>query len=239
VALKLDFEKAFDKVDHSFILAVLQEKGFGPLWCKWIKQLLKSATSSVLLNGIPGSPFHCKGGVRQGDPLSPLLFVLAANVFQSLVNDAMNHGLLRRPIPLQSSPWLPILQYADDTLIILQADEQQLTHLQYILPNFGNVSGLRVNYSKSNLISINVSPDKIGILTTALQYQEGSLPFTYLGLPLSTTKPTKYFFLPLIQTVLRRLPSCTMYLNFGSKLRMVNSILSSLPMFFLRSLKVY
>jgi hypothetical protein len=168
-----------------------------------------------------------------------LLFVLAADVLQSLVNDAMNHGLLSRPIPLQSSPWFPILQYADDTLIILQADEQQLSHLQTILQDFGNVSGLRVNYSKSNLIPINITPDRVAAFTSALQCQEGSLPFTYLGLPLSTTKPRKEFFLPLIQTVQRRLPSCTMYLNYGSKLRMVNSVLSSLPMFFLCSLKVY
>jgi hypothetical protein len=123
-----------------------------------------------------------------------LLFVLAADVLQSLINDAMNHGLLTRPIPLQSSPWFPILQYADDTLIILQADEQQLTHLQSILQDFGNVSGLRVNYSKSNLIPINVTPYRVATFTAALQCQEGTLPFTYLGLPLSTIKPRKEFF---------------------------------------------
>jgi retron-type reverse transcriptase len=77
-ALKLDFEKYFDKVDHSFILDILQPKGFGPLWCKWIKKLLASATSSVLLNEIPRSTFLCKKGVGHEDPLSPLLFVLAA-----------------------------------------------------------------------------------------------------------------------------------------------------------------
>jgi hypothetical protein len=53
VAFKIDFEKAFDKVNHSFILAVLEAKGFGPVWCSWIKQIMASATSSVLLNGIP------------------------------------------------------------------------------------------------------------------------------------------------------------------------------------------
>jgi hypothetical protein len=51
VALKLDFEKAFDKVDHSFIMEVLQANGFGPKWCIWIQQLLESATSLVLING--------------------------------------------------------------------------------------------------------------------------------------------------------------------------------------------
>jgi hypothetical protein len=62
VAFKIDFEKAFDKVNHSFILAVLEAKGFGSVWCSWIKQLLTSATSSVLLNGIPGSFFIVKEG---------------------------------------------------------------------------------------------------------------------------------------------------------------------------------
>jgi hypothetical protein len=60
VALKIDFEKAFDKVNQSFILPVLEAKGFGPVWCSWIKQILASATSTVLLNDIPGSFFQCK-----------------------------------------------------------------------------------------------------------------------------------------------------------------------------------
>jgi hypothetical protein len=143
-------------VDHSFILVVLHAKGFGPTWCNWIKLLLQSATSSVLLNGIIGFTFHCKRGVRKGDPLSPLLFVLVVDVLQSLVNEAMNNGLLTRPLLLQCSPSLHVLQYADDTLIILQADVQQLRHLQKLLQDFGDISGLRVNYSKSNIIPINI-----------------------------------------------------------------------------------
>jgi hypothetical protein len=93
-----------------------------------------------------------------------------------------------------NAPWFPILQYADDTLIILQADEQHLTHLQRILQDFGNVFGLRVNYAKSNLIPINVAPEKVATFTVALQCQVGSFPFTYLGLPLSTTKSGKNSF---------------------------------------------
>jgi hypothetical protein len=62
------------------ITQVLKHKGFGPKWTSWVQNILHSGTSSVLLNGVPVKTFHCKRGVRQGDPLSPLLFVLAADL---------------------------------------------------------------------------------------------------------------------------------------------------------------
>jgi hypothetical protein len=69
--LKLDFEKTVDKMKHNAILQVLQHKGFSDKWVSWIKSILDSGTSSVLLIGVLGKVFHCKRGVRQGDPLSP------------------------------------------------------------------------------------------------------------------------------------------------------------------------
>jgi hypothetical protein len=98
IILKLDFEKAFDKVEHEVIIQVMKHMGFPIRWITWIKNIMGSGTSVVILNGVPGKVFHCKRDVRQGDPLSPLLFVLAAELLQLIVNHAKNIGLLQLPI---------------------------------------------------------------------------------------------------------------------------------------------
>ena len=86
MVLKLDFEKAFDRIEHGVILDVMAHKGFGSKWISWIASILGSSTSAVLLNGIAGKTFHYKRGVTQGDPFSPLLFVLSTDLLQSILN---------------------------------------------------------------------------------------------------------------------------------------------------------
>jgi hypothetical protein len=97
VILKLDFEKAFDMVEHSVILDMFCHKGFSEKWVTWIKDILTSGISQVLLNGVLGKPFKCKRGVRQGDPISLLLFVMAADLLQSIVNRDVRMNLLKHP----------------------------------------------------------------------------------------------------------------------------------------------
>jgi hypothetical protein len=86
VILKLDFKKAFDKLQHEVIYTILQHKGFGPKWLKLTKMIMNSRTSAILLNGVPGKPFHCRRGVRQGIPLFPHLFVIVVDLLQPIIN---------------------------------------------------------------------------------------------------------------------------------------------------------
>ena len=160
VILKLDFEKAFDKLEHSAIIDILRHKGFGAKWIHWISLILGSGTSQVLLNDIPGIRFHCRRHVRQGDPLSPLLFVLAADLLQSIINKAKDCGILKLPIPLSCGSDFPIIQYADDTILILEACPRRLFFLKTMLNSFADSTGLHVNYNKSNIYPINVQSRK-------------------------------------------------------------------------------
>jgi len=123
--------------------------------------------------------------VRQGDPLlSPLLFVLSADLLQTIINKAWNSGTLKHPISNDFKEHFPIVQYADDILLILPADAMQLYTLKGLLRSFSDSTGLHVNFKKSFLVPINVSTEKTLRLAQTFGCAVGNMPFTYLGLPL-------------------------------------------------------
>ena len=170
IILKLDFEKAFDTIEHPAILQMLEHTGFPQRWINWISSILSTGTSAVIMNGVPGRKFKCKRGVCQGDPLSPLIFVLSVELLQILINRAASQGLLCPPIP-QGNADYPVIQYANHTLLIMQADARQLFFLKALLRSFSDSTGLKVNYSKSQMLPINVSQDRMQILANTFGCQ--------------------------------------------------------------------
>ena len=113
VLLKMDFQKAYDTVDWEALDMVLEVMGFGSKWRTWIQQCISSASISILINGIPGRPFRMGRGLRQGDPLSPFLFVLMAEVLNRMMKKAVDLGLIRGLTIGKEAIQISHLQFAD------------------------------------------------------------------------------------------------------------------------------
>ena len=183
---KLDIEKAYDSISWEFLYQVMNRMGFGSRWMSWIKWCISTASFSVLFNGSPSSFFPSSKGLRQGDPLSPYLFVIRMEALSCLINRAVEGNYFagsRIAVGRGEDLVISHLLYADDTLIFCQANIEQLKYLSWILMWFEALSGLKINLNKSEVIPIGIV-DNVEELASELGCKVGSLPTPYLGLPL-------------------------------------------------------
>jgi hypothetical protein len=120
----------------------------------------------------------------------------------------------------------------------MEACPLQIFALKGILSSFATSTGLKVNYSKSEIYPINISQERLSHLAATFHCKVGTLPFTYLGLPLGVNKPSVHDCSPLTHRIEKRLSSTSIFLTQGGKLEMVNSVLSSLATFYTCSIKV-
>ena len=146
VILSLDQEKAFDRVDWEFMRCTLSAMGFGPSFIGWVNLFYANVLSAVNVNGYLSSFFPLSRGVRQGCPLSPLLYVLVSEVLA--VNIRANPRVVGLSLPGVPTPLSPISQYADDTSLIVCSDDSICAAFEtYSLFELG--SSAKLNRSKS------------------------------------------------------------------------------------------
>jgi hypothetical protein len=185
----------------------------------------------------PGEKIRCKRGVRQGDPLSPLLFVIVADL-QCIINKAADMDILSAPIESITPSNFLVIQYANDTLIIMKASMRELFCLKGILHSFCTSTELKINFPKSCFLLINLDVTKTTQLAVVFGCQIGTFPFTYLGLPIGLTRLKVKDYLSLITKVERRLNSISSWLSMAGRLILVNSTYSAMPIFAMCTLKV-
>ena len=147
--LLVDFEKAFDSISWSFIDTVLNIFNFKCSIKSWIKTLYKNSLSAVIQNGYLSESFILERGCRQGDPLSPYIFILCAEILAILVRNSKDI----KGITIDGEQFL-ISQYADDTSFILDGSPRSLAKTMEILDYYADISGLKLNYSKTKVIWI-------------------------------------------------------------------------------------
>ncbi|KAF7814696.1 ribonuclease H [Senna tora] len=181
-ALKVDLHKAYDKVTWLFLEEVLTHMNFPPLWRRIIMECVTTSTLRIRINGDYSDWFHPKAGLRQGDPLSPYLFVLCTNVLSSYLVQAEHLKHIQGPkISRQAHP-LNHLMYADDLLIFFKANQETCANVDLLLNIFGQASGLLMNKEKSEMkFSPNTSENQKNLFLSIINCKGQDYFDKYLG----------------------------------------------------------
>jgi hypothetical protein len=127
---KIDYEKAYDRVNLDFLYKILDCRGFGPKIIQMIKQVTQGGSVGVKLNDLEGGFFLTGKGLRQGDPLEPVLFNFVVDIFSRMINKGYSCGIIRGLCPHLVPGGAVSLQYVDDTLIFLEKDERNAINLK-------------------------------------------------------------------------------------------------------------
>ncbi|OMO92976.1 reverse transcriptase [Corchorus capsularis] len=232
VCFKVDFEKAYDSVDWNFLEFIMRKMGFGETWIKWIMRCVSTPSISILINGSVGRNFSTSRGLRQGCPLSPFLFNLIEEAFSLLIHKACSLGLFEGV--KVGNVMVSHLQYADNTLIMCKAKGEQVKNVRRILRCFQLVSGLKVNFAKSSLIGINANPDVIKQWADEVNCKVGSLPCSYLGLPLGARPNAVAIWKPVIERCQKKLATWkARHLSTAGRLVLIKSVFASCPVYFM------
>jgi hypothetical protein len=128
--------------------------------------------------------FQTKRGLRQEDPMSPILFNTVADMLALLINRAKNDGQISGVVPRLIDDDLSILQYADDTIIFIDHDPEQAKNLKLLLCAFEQLSGFKINFHKSEIFYYGVAKEMESFYTTLFGCNAGEYPFRYLGIPM-------------------------------------------------------
>ncbi|XP_010541224.1 PREDICTED: uncharacterized protein LOC104814739 [Tarenaya hassleriana] len=225
--LKVDLSKAFDSVHWEFLLCILQALNLPGKFVGWIRECITTPTFSISFNGESTGFFEGKRGLRQGDPLSPHLFVLVMDVLSRLLDRAVVEGRLMLP-PKCRSPMVSHLCFADDILVFSTSSPASLAGILRLFEAFHSTSGMGLNKQKIKLFVDGDDAQGGNLLAENLGVSFAHLPVRYLGLPLSATKLGHRECANLQDIIRSRMCSWTSrHLSFAGRLQLIKSVIFS------------
>lgn len=200
--------------------------------------LLSSSFFSVLINGIPSSPFHPYRGIRQGDPLSPFLFVIMAEGLGRSIKNAQQSQLLRG-MSFHNTSAFTHQQFFDDNMLFSYPSVQEARQLNSLLTDFSDASGANINKSKSQVFFFNTPVNTQAVIARILGFSIDVLPSKYLGAPLTASALKHSSWKILLEKLEARLSLCThRALNTASRLVLIKFVLHSMPLYLFSILAV-
>jgi hypothetical protein len=226
VLLKLDLARAFDSISWSFLFEVLRHMGFGERFLKWIALLLYTANTKVMVNGSPGRRIVHARGLRQGDPTSPLLFVVGMEVMIALIGRAVQDQLLSNLANI--SPIQRISIFVDDVVCFFRPVRAEVEAIKQILHIFGAASGLKANYNKTTATVIRGLDGEVQCVKTILGCEIADFPIKYPGLKLALRPLTRAEWQYLLDKALLCLPAWQRGLiDRAGRLILIKAVLSA------------
>jgi hypothetical protein len=181
MGIKLDMSKAYDRVEWEFLEAIMGKMGFSEKWTKLIMECVRTVTYSIMVNGQAVGRIKPSRGIRQGDPLSPYLFLLCAEAFSSMLSKAERTGVITG---VPKGPKLSHLFFADDSLLFCKANSVEWRRLTKLLEEYEIASEQKLNKDKTSIFfSRNTSPAKREEITRLSGLNATNCYEKYLGLP--------------------------------------------------------
>ncbi|XP_056864290.1 uncharacterized protein LOC130511362 [Raphanus sativus] len=240
MVIKTDMSKAYDRIEWDFLEQVLSKLGFRDICIRWIMECVTTVTYSFLINGAPQGMTTPSRGLRQGDPLSPYLFILCTEVLSGLCKIAQGNGRLLGLQVSQRSPYVNHLLFADDTMIFCKTNERNCRALSDILKRYELSSGQCINQSKSTITFSSKTPESIKErVKSALGITNEGGMGKYLGLPETFGRRKKDVFTGMVDKIRQRSQSwTTRFLSGAGKHVMLQSVLTALPTYSMSSFKI-
>lgn len=225
--LQIDLMKAYDNLHWDFMLNILSAFSLPEVFIEWIKQCITTTSFSIAFNGELLDCFPGRKGLRQGDPISSLLFVMAMDILSKLLDKGAVESLFGLH-PLCNAPLITHISFADDVLLFFDGTDQSLQGLLGILERFNMCSGLGINRSKTAVFLDGGDRARNRSTASAHGISQGSFPVRYLGVPLTTRKLRKQDYQPLLDRLHSRFTSWTVkHLSFAGRLQLLKSVIYS------------
>ena len=240
IALKTDISKAFDRVEWSFLENAMLVLGFDEKWVNLIMECVKSVRYQVLINGSPYGEIKPSRGIRQGDPLSPYLFIICTEMLIKMMQIAEAKGQISGLRVAREAPPVSHLLFADDSMFYCRETDEELSHLSRIVEEYSLASGQRVNYQKSSItFGKNISAARRLEIKRKLGIDQEGGQGVYLGLP-ESFKGSKVSILSFLRERLRSRISSWQnnFLSPGGKEVLLKAVAMSLPTYTMACFKL-